>query len=209
MPSYHFERQHTRPLPSPIRLPPLNIPPISLRPELPHPQPLSQPSYPGPAFPRRHSHHTPYQSSAAPIEKLLSSHPYTPPRSSDPPYSPRARPQTRSLTEYVPLVSPRSEHESRLPAKPPAERSSPPGPPPKRSSVPLVSGAESFHKHALSLPSPSHSSGYVSAHPHHRHSGSSQYSDSSVPTSSHPETGPTRHRFEPSSVVQAPATEKA
>ncbi|KAF2732103.1 hypothetical protein EJ04DRAFT_566286 [Polyplosphaeria fusca] len=78
------------PFRSPIdRLPSINA--VPLRP--PHPQHQHQPS----SLPRP----------AAPVDKLLHSNPYTPPRS-DPPYSPQ---------QYGPSISPRSEFSTRDPRR--------------------------------------------------------------------------------------------
>lgn len=103
-----------RRLPQPVQLPPLTVPRDSVRPDFPPffspsqrslpsihslPTTSSQPQPPRPAEHRSHSR------SAAPVDKLLSSNPYTPPRS-DPPYSP---------LQYGRQVSPRSQVETRPP----------------------------------------------------------------------------------------------
>ena len=96
--------------PSSRRLPPLNIPaavPPS-RNDFPFHSPVNHlPSIqPGPL--RHDPHHpTPYPRQAAPVDKLLHSSSYTPPRS-EPPYSPQ---------QYGPSISPRTEYDSRGPRR--------------------------------------------------------------------------------------------
>ncbi|KAF2085294.1 hypothetical protein K490DRAFT_47109 [Saccharata proteae CBS 121410] len=89
-----------RRLPQPVQLPPLSIPPSApVRPDYPFSSPASRPlpsiQTQAPVRPQPRSH----LGSAAPVEKLLSSNPYTPPRS-DSTYSP---------PQYGRPVSPRSE----------------------------------------------------------------------------------------------------
>ncbi|KAF2678107.1 hypothetical protein K458DRAFT_317782 [Lentithecium fluviatile CBS 122367] len=94
------------------RLPPLQIPPDSVLPpprsDYPFRSPINQLPSIQPVPPPRHGqHHHQHQHSlprpAAPVDKLLHSNPYTPPRS-DPPYSPQ---------QYGPPISPRTEFDSR------------------------------------------------------------------------------------------------
>lgn len=101
-----------RRLPPPVQLKPLAIPPDAVPPprsDYPFRSPINQlPSIqPGP--PPRHEQHQPSSlpRPAAPVDKLLHSNPYTPPRS-DPPYSPQ---------QYGPSISPRAEFDSRGPRR--------------------------------------------------------------------------------------------
>lgn len=104
-----------RRLPQPVQLPPLAVPRDPVRPDFPPFFSPSQRSLPSihslpttasaPAQSRPEQHRS-QSRSAAPVDKLLSSNPYTPPRS-DPPYSP-------SL-QYGRNVSPRSQGEPRGP----------------------------------------------------------------------------------------------
>ncbi|KAF2203518.1 hypothetical protein GQ43DRAFT_260495 [Delitschia confertaspora ATCC 74209] len=101
----HAQAHPHRRLPQPpVVLPPLTIPPNSVRPDYQFRSPINQlPAITAPPPPR----HLPPQSHSrpgpAPVEKLLHSNPYTPPRS-DPPYSPQ---------NYGPSISPRSQFDSR------------------------------------------------------------------------------------------------
>ncbi|KAF2107112.1 velvet factor-domain-containing protein [Lophiotrema nucula] len=108
-PGFHFPNRH---LPQPVRLQPLEIPPdaVTPRPDYHfHRSPINQlPSIN--AVPPLQHHQHPSSSlprPAAPVDKLLHSNPYTPPRS-DPPYSPQ---------QYGPSISPRSEFDSRGPRR--------------------------------------------------------------------------------------------
>lgn len=128
-PPAFLDYSHRR-LPQPIQLPPLTIPPPPpSRPDLqysptiqhlpsihsrppppPPPPPLAAqvhspiPGQPHPHAPPRYHHPRSHSGSAAPLEKLLSPHPFTPPRS-DPAYSPRHEPKRsppRSAVETRP-----------------------------------------------------------------------------------------------------------
>jgi hypothetical protein len=106
-PGFH-DYPHRR-LPPPI-LPPLDIPPDTVPPRTDYQfrSPVNQlPSIHSGLQPR-HDQYQPsaVHRSAAPVEKLLLTNPYTPPRS-DPPYSPQ---------QYGP-ISPRSEFDSRAPRR--------------------------------------------------------------------------------------------
>ncbi|KAF2875235.1 velvet factor-domain-containing protein [Massariosphaeria phaeospora] len=96
-----------RRLPQPVQLKPLEIPPdgVPQRSDYPFRSPINQlPSIqPGPSLRHEQPHQPSSLPRAAPVDKLLHSHPYTPPRS-DPPYSPQ---------QYGPSISPRSEFDCR------------------------------------------------------------------------------------------------
>ncbi|KAF2270064.1 hypothetical protein CC78DRAFT_539327 [Lojkania enalia] len=113
-----------RRLPQPVQLPPLEIPPdpVPPRTDFPfrspiNPLPSIQPAPslrppPPPPQQQQQQQQQQHQSSAlprpaAPVDKLLLSNPYTPPRS-DPPYSPQ---------QYGPSISPRSDFDSRGPPR--------------------------------------------------------------------------------------------
>lgn len=98
-----LDYNHRR-LPPPVQLKPLEIPPDAVPPRADYQ--FRSPINPLPSIhsglPARHEHHqqpSTVHRSAAPVEKLLLTNPYTPPRS-DPPYSPQ---------QYGPSISPRSE----------------------------------------------------------------------------------------------------
>lgn len=103
-----------RRLPQPVQLPPLSVPRDPVRPDFPpffSPSQRSLPSIhslpttasaPSQSRPEQHRSQT---RSSAPVDKLLSSNPYTPPRS-EPPYSP---------LQYGRTISPRSQVEARAP----------------------------------------------------------------------------------------------
>ncbi|KAB2578322.1 Sexual development regulator VELC [Lasiodiplodia theobromae] len=153
-----------RRLPQPVQLPPLSVPRDPVRPDfppffspsqrsLPSISSLSTASAPAQSRPEHHRPHV----RAAPVDKLLSSNPYTPPRS-DPPYSPPL--------QYGRTVSPRSQVDARPPPPRPVARypeeprpihhpepvyppqANPPPPPPQRQ--------PSYQP----LPSPSYTSSY-------------------------------------------------
>lgn len=110
------------------RLPPLQIPPDSVLPpprsdypfhspinQLPSIQPVAPPRHPPPPPPQQQPQQQPHPPSlhrAAPVEKLLHSSPYPPPRS-EPPYSPQ---------HYGPPVSPRTDYDGRGPRRLPDQR---------------------------------------------------------------------------------------
>ncbi|KAF2657253.1 hypothetical protein K491DRAFT_677411 [Lophiostoma macrostomum CBS 122681] len=161
-----------RRLPQPVQLPPLEIPPDAVPPRTDYPfrSPVNQlPSiHPGSLprhqqhqqHPHQHPHQPPSLPRAAPVDKLLHSNPYTPPRS-DPPYSPQ---------QYGQAVSPRSEFNSRGPRRVteqryPYEESRPLHP--SHHEQPYASLASpvepSQHKPYAPLPSPSYTPSYTSS----------------------------------------------
>ncbi|KAF2426571.1 hypothetical protein EJ08DRAFT_369620 [Tothia fuscella] len=103
-PPPYLDYSHTRRLPQPIQLPPLTIPQNASRPEM-----QQQPALPAiqtvPVGPPRHQQSRSY--SGAPLEKILSPHPYTPPRS-DAAYSPRSPPRSAVDTRPPPFPPARS-----------------------------------------------------------------------------------------------------
>jgi hypothetical protein len=116
----------SRRLPQPVQLPPLAIPPHgSPRSDYQRSPPLSQslPSIHSVQAPPPRSQPRSYSGPAAPLDKLLSPHPYTPPRS-DSGYSPHnspprpnveVRPPPRKYDKYD---DPRSHHEYPAPMEP-------------------------------------------------------------------------------------------
>ncbi|KAF2634618.1 hypothetical protein P280DRAFT_413359 [Massarina eburnea CBS 473.64] len=137
------------------RLPPLQIPPDTvppIRPEYPFRSPINQLPSIQPSLPTRHPQPPPsLPRHAAPVDKLLHSIPYTPPRS-DPPYSPQ---------QYGPAISPRTEFDPRGPRRLAEQRypyddhrptHHPPPPPPPH------------HEQAYApLPSPGYTPSYASS----------------------------------------------
>ena len=102
--SHPHAHPHRRLPQPPVVLPPLTIPANAVRPDYQFRSPINQlPAITAPPPPR----HLPQQSLSrpghAPVDKLLHSNPYTPPRS-DPPYSPQ---------QFGPSISPRSEFDGR------------------------------------------------------------------------------------------------
>lgn len=185
-----------RRLPPPVQLKPLEIPLDAVPPRSDYPfrSPINQlPSIqPGPP---RHDQHQHQPSSlsrppAAPVEKLLHSNPYTPPRS-DPPYSPQ---------QYGPSISPRSEFDSRGPRRLteqryPYEDSRPVHHPPhhEQSYSSLASPVEPSQQRGYApIPSPGYTPSYASSNTPFRGSvGSRSHSHrGSVPNSLGPLTYP-------------------
>ncbi|KAF2714551.1 hypothetical protein K504DRAFT_496476 [Pleomassaria siparia CBS 279.74] len=175
---------YNRRLPQPVHLPPLDIPPEQpSRSDYHFRSPINNqlPSIqPGPQH-----RHPPYQSSlprpAVPVDKLLHSNPYTPPRS-DPPYSPQ---------HYGPSISPRSEFDSRQGLRRLTEHRYPYEDAPRQPHpahhheqqyVSLASPIESSQQQKVyaPLPSPSYTPSYASSNTpyrgsvgsHHSHRGS-------------------------------------
>jgi hypothetical protein len=149
-----------RRLPQPVQLPPLTIPPNAVRPEYQFRSPIAQPLpsiQPGP--PARQSQPRLHVASAAPVEKLLQSNPYTPPRS-DPPYSPQ---------QYGPSSSPRSQVDDRsAPRRLVEHRYSyedrRPSHPEQQQYASLASPIEPSQKPSYApLPSPSYTPNYASS----------------------------------------------
>lgn len=186
-PPYHHsytDPREIRRLPQPIQLAPLEIPPhpVPPRPEYAfrspvHPQlPSIHPGPPPPHHQHQHQHQHSQHSQhpqhsqhhprlppslprAAPVEKLLHPNPYTPPRTSDPPYSPR---------QYGPPVSPRTGFESRGPKRLNEQRysyeDSRPGRSHHDSYASLTSPVEpSQPKSVGRLPSPGYTPSYASS----------------------------------------------
>lgn len=153
-----------RRLPQPVQLPPLEIPPDAVPPprtDYPFRSPVNQLPSINPGPPPRHQQHQPSSvHRAAPVDKLLHSNPYTPPRS-DPPYSPQ---------QYGPSISPRSEFDSRGPRRLaeqryPYEESRPVHPPHhEQPYASLASPVEPSQQKAYApLPSPSYTPSYASS----------------------------------------------
>lgn len=172
LPPPSFLGPQYRRLPQPVQLPPLAIPSDpSVRPQYQFRSPNTQSLPSIQPIPPPHHHLRAHSGSGAPLEKLLASNSYTPPRS-DPPYSPQ---------QYGPSLSPHSEIESRQPPRRlsdryPIEDSRPLG----IAEPPLVSPIEPLQRHAYPpLPSPSYS--YSSSNTPYRGSvGSHRASTSSL-----------------------------
>ena len=182
--------------PNSRRLPPLNIqaavPPS--RNDFPFQSPVNHlPSiHPNPL--RHDPHHpTPFSRQQAPVDKLLHSSSYTPPRS-DPPYSPQ---------QYGPAISPRTEYDGRGPRRMPEQRypyedtrAAHHPPPHREQSYALASPIEPSQQRAYApLPSPGYTPSYVSSSTTFRGSMSShsQSAPSSLGPLAYPEpssTGP-------------------
>lgn len=121
-PPAFLDYPHRR-LPPLDQLKPLEIPPNAVPPRPDHPfrSPINQLPSIHPPRPHDYHHHPPHaphpapaHRPAAPVDKLLHhANSYTPPRSSDPPYSPQ---------QYPPPISPRSEYDSRGPPRRLAEQ---------------------------------------------------------------------------------------
>ncbi|RDI79356.1 hypothetical protein Vi05172_g10558 [Venturia inaequalis] len=115
-PQYHdYSTPTSRRLPQPIQLPPLTIPQVTAhRPEYHHGPGQNQPlpSIQGQSGSGSRPLHRSYSGSGggAPIEKLLSPHPFTPPRS-DAAYSPRSPPRSAIDTRPPPPPPNRSVNE--------------------------------------------------------------------------------------------------
>lgn len=198
----HYNRR----LPQPVHLPPLEIPPEQPpRSDYHFRSPINQlPSIqPGP--PLRHQQYQPSSlpRPAAPVDKLLHSNPYTPPRS-DPPYSPQ---------QYGPSISPRSEFDSRqglrrlTEQRYPYEEARPTHPSHHHHEQPYVSLAspvepsqqqQQQQKAYAPLPSPSYTPSYASSNTpyrgsvgsHHSHRGSVTASLGPIAYAEPPTAGP-------------------
>ncbi|KAH7061122.1 velvet factor-domain-containing protein [Macrophomina phaseolina] len=166
-----------RRLPQPVQLPPLAVPRDPVRPDFPPFFSPSQRSLPSihslpttttttttsssssssaPAQSRLEQHRSQTRS-AAPVDKLLSSHPYTPPRS-DPPYSPPLH--------YGRNASPRLQAEARHPRPRPVTTRYPEEPRPIHQEPPYVSQGNppppppQRQQTYQPLPSPNYTSSY-------------------------------------------------
>ncbi|PSN74672.1 hypothetical protein BS50DRAFT_627959 [Corynespora cassiicola Philippines] len=179
-------------------------PPHQHHPHHHHQHPHSQP-HPHP-HPHQLPHSHPHQPSlprptAAPVDKLLHSNPYTPPRS-DPPYSPQ---------QYGPSLSPRSDFDGRGPRRLteqryPYEESRPlhhphPHPQHEQPYTSLASPVEPSQQRVYPpLPSPSYTPSYASSgtpfrgsvgsHSHHSHRGSATASLGPLAYPEPPTSGP-------------------
>ncbi|EON68377.1 hypothetical protein W97_07635 [Coniosporium apollinis CBS 100218] len=171
LPNFPLPLDSYRRVPQPIHLPPLSIPSTSARHDYYH-ESLARHSLPPiqSGYPPRGPPRLPPTSAAVPAEKLVTSHPYTPPRS-DPPYSPQY---------YGPPLSPRSEYESRLHQSRLAERYDRYPTDDSRSmsqDSSFVSSADSTQRGQYApLPSPSYTSGYPPSNVPYRGSSGMQHS---------------------------------
>lgn len=177
-PPPHFGDPYRR-LPQPVQLPPLSIPRDPVRPDIPPFLSPSQRSLPSihtlPTTTAARPEPRTQTRSAAPVEKLLLSNPYSPPRS-DPPYSPpRHQPvhQPYSHQHYGRQPSPRTIPDNKPLPRDPISRY-PPEPSrhihPEPSYLPPANPPPPSRQHQpyQALPSPSYTSSYSSSNTSYR-----------------------------------------